>query len=57
MKVNVDENPDVAARYGVRGIPALFAIANGQVAAQHAGVADAEKLLASWVARLSPRGT
>jgi thioredoxin 2 len=56
VKVNVDENPDAASRYGVRGIPALFAIANGQVAAQHAGVADA-KLFASWVARLSSRGT
>ena len=52
VKVNVDENPAAAARFGVRGIPALFAIKGGSVQEQHAGVADG-KLLASWVERLS----
>lgn len=56
VKVNVDDNPAAAARLGVRGIPALFALQHGTVMAQHAGMADA-KLLASWVAMLSRRGT
>lgn len=52
IKVNVDENPDAAARYGVRGIPALFAIKHGRVEAQQAGLVDGH-LLASWVNQLS----
>jgi thioredoxin 2 len=57
VKVDVDANPGLAARYGVQGIPALFAFKDGQVAARHAGVADAA-LLKSWVDRLgvSSRG-
>lgn len=52
VKVNVDDNPGAAGRFGVRGIPALFAIKGGRVEAQHAGLADA-RMLASWVKRLS----
>lgn len=51
VKVDVDFNPGLAARYGVQGIPALFAFKDGQVAARHAGLADAA-LLKSWVDRL-----
>ena len=29
-KVNVDDNPELAARYGVRGIPTLLVFKNGQ---------------------------
>ncbi|PSC03408.1 thiol reductase thioredoxin [Alsobacter soli] len=54
VKVNVDENPEAAARFGVRGIPALFALQHGKVAAQQAGLAD-ERLLRSWVDSLAPR--
>jgi len=52
VKVDVDANPELAARLGVQGIPALFAFKGGQVAARHAGVADAS-LLKSWVDRLT----
>ncbi|WP_426957302.1 thioredoxin TrxC [Muricoccus radiodurans] len=52
VKVDVDANQELAARLGVRGIPALFAFRKGQVAAQHAGVADLN-LLRGWVDRLA----
>ena len=52
VKVDVDKNPDAAQRYGVRGIPALFAFSGGKVAAQHAGVADLATLH-GWGDRLA----
>jgi thioredoxin 2 len=52
VKVNVDENPDAAQRYGVQGIPALFAFRGGQIAARQAGVADLG-LLRGWVEKLA----
>jgi len=39
-RVNVDEEPALAARYGVQGIPALFVLKHGKVAAQHSGLLD-----------------
>ena len=53
VKVDVDANPALAARFGVQGIPALFAIVGGKVAAHQAGLADA-RLLAGWVDRYAP---
>ncbi len=32
-KLNVDEHPEIAARYGVRSIPTVMVFAKGQVAA------------------------
>jgi thioredoxin len=37
VKLNVDENPDTPARYGVRGIPNLLIIKGGQVKDQIVG--------------------
>ena len=47
-KVNVDENANIPAKYGIRGIPTLLIFNNGQVKEQLVGAAgrDAiEKLL------------
>jgi thioredoxin 2 len=48
VKVNVDESPKIAQRYGVRAIPTLLVLRNGQVAARRAGAAPAADLRA-WV--------
>ncbi len=37
VKMNVDDNPETPARYGVRGIPNLLIIRNGQVKEQIVG--------------------
>ena len=34
VKVNIDDNPSTPARYGVRGIPTLMLVKNGEVVAQ-----------------------
>jgi thioredoxin 1 len=36
-KVNTDENPDWAMRYGVQGIPTMLFIANGKVVHRQVG--------------------
>jgi thioredoxin 2 len=53
IKVDVDAHPQLSARYRVQGIPALFVFAGGKVAAQQAGLADAN-LLRGWVERFAP---
>jgi thioredoxin 2 len=53
VKVDVDANQGLASRYGVRGIPALFAFSGGKVAAQQAGLSD-PGVLRSWVDRFAP---
>jgi thioredoxin 1 len=37
VKMNVDDNPETPARYGVRGIPNLLIIRDGQVKEQIVG--------------------
>ncbi len=36
-KVNIDENPNTPAKYGVRGIPTLMIFKGGEVAAMKVG--------------------
>lgn len=48
-KVNVDENAELCAKYGIMSIPAIFVFKNGKVTAQSVGYckkADLEALLA-----------
>jgi thioredoxin 1 len=44
VKVNVDDNPNLAAKYGIRGIPSLLIIKNGEVADAHVGGVSQEQL-------------
>jgi len=43
-KLNVDENPDTAARYGVRGIPTLMLFKDGKAAATKVGALSKSQL-------------
>lgn len=47
VKIDVDAEQAIAARYNIRGIPALFLFKGGKPVATHSGVADAA-LLRSW---------
>ena len=44
VKVNVDENPDLAQKYEVMGIPAMFLFKNGQVIDNFAGAMSKQVL-------------
>lgn len=48
VKVNVDENPNLPAQLGVRGIPALFLFKDGAVVSNKTGAAP-KAVLASWI--------
>ncbi|SCU73588.1 Thioredoxin [Cupriavidus necator] len=54
VKVNVDENQDLAAHFGVRSIPHVVAIADGQAVDQFIGVLP-ESGLREFLGRLMPR--
>jgi thioredoxin 2 len=56
LKLNVDEAQDLAARYGVSGIPALLLFQNGRVIAQQAGAQSAEAIV-RWVRSHVPVST
>ena len=46
-KVNVDESPELAARFGVMSIPAVFLFRDGKVAKQAVGYMSKSDLLAA----------
>jgi thioredoxin 2 len=50
VKVNVDEAPKLAERFGVQGIPTLLVIQGGQVADRQTGAAP-EGALRQWLER------
>ena len=45
-KVNIDENPDTPAKYGVRGIPTLTLFKDGNVQATKVGALSKSQLTA-----------
>jgi thioredoxin 2 len=48
VKVNVDNESELAQRFGVQGIPALFVLKHGSVVARQAGLANLATLQ-NWV--------
>ncbi|MGG7517898.1 thioredoxin [Allorhizobium undicola] len=47
-KINIDENPDLAAKFGVRSIPTLAMFKGGEVADIKVGAAP-KTALSSWI--------
>lgn len=47
-KLNIDENPELAAQYGVRSIPTLMLFKNGEVADIKVGAAP-KTALSAWI--------
>ena len=45
VKINVDDNPQVPARYGVRGIPNLLILKGGEVKEQILGAVPKQQLV------------
>jgi thioredoxin 1 len=43
-KLNVDDNPNVASRYSIRGIPTLLLFKGGEIVEQVVGLADKSSL-------------
>ena len=52
-KVNIDENQNLAARYGIQSIPTLLYFADGEVRHQTRGVAS-KKVIVSHLTALAP---
>ncbi|MCU0674861.1 MAG: thioredoxin [Myxococcota bacterium] len=44
VKVDIDESPGTAAKYGIRGVPTLKMFKGGQVIAEQVGAAPKAKL-------------
>jgi len=47
-KVNIDENPGIPSKYGVRGVPTLMLFSGGQVTATKVGAMPKSKI-ADWL--------
>ena len=43
-KVNVDENPNIAAKYGIRSIPTILFMKNGEIADKSVGAVAKDQL-------------
>jgi thioredoxin 2 len=52
VQVNTQDNPHLAERFNVRGIPVVYLLKNGKVVDQLAGAQSAEAVLA-WFRRLT----
>lgn len=48
-KLNTEDEPDIAARFGIRGIPTLIAFRNGREVARQSGAVDLPRLV-DWIA-------
>ena len=48
VKLNVDENPATAAKYGIMSIPTLMLFKNGELTSRQVGAAPKQKL-EQWI--------
>jgi len=48
VKLNVDENPKTAEKYGIMSIPTLMLFKNGELASRQVGAAPKQKL-EQWI--------
>jgi len=47
-KVNTEQQPELAARFGIRSIPTLILFAGGREVARHSGALTAAAQIAAW---------
>ena len=48
VKLNVDENPQTATKYGIQSIPTLMIFKNGELASRQVGALQKQKL-EQWI--------
>ncbi len=48
VKINIDENPSIPSKFGVRGIPTLMVFKDGEVASTQVG-ANPKGKIAEWI--------
>ncbi|HUH92758.1 MAG TPA: thioredoxin TrxC [Casimicrobiaceae bacterium] len=53
-KLNSDDEPEIASRFGIRGIPTLIAFRDGREIARQSGALDLPRLL-DWIRASVPR--
>jgi putative thioredoxin len=53
VKADTDQLGDIAAAFGVQGIPAVFALKNGEIVDQFVGV-QPERVIREWLDKLLP---
>lgn len=44
-KVDIDNAPNITARYGIRGVPTVMVFKNGERVGQHVGLTNRETLI------------
>ena len=44
-KLDIDESPDITAKYGVRSVPTVIVFKGGQKTDQHVGLTNRDKLI------------
>ncbi|MEK9684068.1 MAG: thioredoxin [Rhodospirillaceae bacterium] len=47
-KINIDENPEIPTKLGIRGIPTLMLFKEGEIVATKVGALSKEKLI-EWI--------
>ncbi len=50
IKLNVDDSPDVASKYGIQSIPTLIIFKDGEIQKQFQGLTKASTLVAAMKA-------